>query len=274
MGKNVLDARIEIKHQLSKKEKVTTLSGKVVSAQILSQEEKGKRLARYFEIPMAKPRQEHVDILAKGSIDPSLALPFERLNDLLKPGYLDSEIGYCVFPNGDGYLSSMVQMPNVTANMLDWWFCWHPLDSLRYKIWNPKAHYSVVVDDVNRNHLLNTDIPMHERPWGTKNVVNEDIGVGPMKIEIGFISPFDMGFDKERFYQGAETAFCGDTDNKMVHIARKLEGGGIELRSRFWSQTPIPVNILKELAFHNLEEYTHLANILPALYEEFGPETN
>ena len=272
MGINVSKAKREIQPMLSKTEKVTILSGKIKPAQILTAEERKSPLSKYFDIPMATPNSEHVKLLAQGPIDSSLALPVERLNDLLNPGYLETEIGYCVMSNGKGFFASMVQMPDVTPEMLDWWFCWHPLESLRYKIWNPKAHYSATVDEENRKHLLDTSIPIHQRAWGTKNVVNEDIGAGPMKIEIEFASPFDVGFDRERFYQGAATAFCGDTDTKMVHVARRLADGGVELRSRFWSKASVPISILKELAFHNLEEYTHLANVLPDMYKEFGPE--
>jgi hypothetical protein len=28
----------------------------------------------------------------------------------------------------------------VTAEVIDWWFAWHPLDSLRYRIWYPPQH--------------------------------------------------------------------------------------------------------------------------------------
>jgi phloretin hydrolase len=79
-----------------------------------------------------------------------------------------------------------------------------------------------------------------------------------------------IGFDPARFKEGAETA-VGSVQQGMTHVARKV-GSGIELRTRFWLPPGTPVAVLKALTYHALEEYAHLANLLPALYQEFGPD--
>lgn len=78
--------------------------------------------------------------LTAGPIDPSDALPFDEKNDLLKPGYLAKENGYCFLTDGSCYVAVLTRMPGVTGDMLDWWFSWHAQESLRYKIWYPGAH--------------------------------------------------------------------------------------------------------------------------------------
>ncbi len=72
----------------------------------------------------------------------------------------------------------------------------------------------------------------------------------------------------------------------MFHSVREIEGG-VEFRSRFWlgyhfiggkpvkllpDGIQIPLPVVRGLAFHNVEEYSHLAAILPRLYEAFGPQ--
>lgn len=70
----------------------------------------------------------------------------------------------------------------------------------------------------------------------------------------------------------------------MMHFCRETEEG-VEFRTRFWMgyrwnkripmcvlppHVKIPVEAPMGLAFHNVEEYSHLASILPDLYKEFG----
>ena len=43
----------------------------------------------------------------------------ENINDLLDPGYLEVEAGWCVLPNGAGYLANMVKMPGVSVDMIN-----------------------------------------------------------------------------------------------------------------------------------------------------------
>ena len=45
-------------------------------------------------------------------------------------------------PDGVSYVAVRTPMPGVTAEMVDWWFDWHPRDPLRYRVWHPAAHRS------------------------------------------------------------------------------------------------------------------------------------
>jgi len=251
----------------------------------LTAEEKALSYSKYYYMEMARPDQAIVDRVLQGPIDPKDALKREDLNDLLNPGYLASEYGYCVMPDGSGYVSNLVKMPEVTPEMFDWWFLWHGLHPLRYKIWDPDEHLDVQVGAEGRKRLLDPNIPMRERIWGVKHHVTEDVGMGPiLEADVIFISPEEFGFDTKRFKSpNVGTAICGD--GFMCHFIREIDGG-VELRTRFWlgwtvvdkrpvrGPSPLPENapnqesILRSATLHNIKEFTHLARILPLVYAE------
>ena len=214
-----------------------------------------------------------------GPIDPAEALRFEDLNDFLNPGYLPREIGYCLLPDGAGYVSSHIKMPGVTTEMFDWWFAWHALEPLRYKIWDPEDHFDLQISGDDRKRLLDTSIPIRERNWGCTHQVVEDVGMGRANIPIRFQSPEEFGFDMQRFKSPyAETAVCANST--MCHFVRAIEGG-IELRTRFWfgytlengkpvrrHDFRVPEQQMRALNLHCIKEYTHLARILPVIHAE------
>lgn len=246
----------------------------------LTVEEKALSYSKYYYMEMAKPDQAMVDRVNQGPIDPKDALRIQDLNDLLNPGYLASEFGYCVMPDGSGYISNITKMPGVTPEMFDWWFLWHGLHPLRYKVWDPDDHFDVRVSDEDRRRLLDPNIPMRERIWGVKHYIKEDVGLGHVFEPIAdFQSPEEFGFDMKRFKSpNVETAICAG--GFMCHFIRKIERG-VELRSRFWlgwtvvDKKPVriegaewPESDVKGATLHNIKEFTNLAKILPLIYAE------
>ena len=94
----------------------------------LTPEEEAKPYAKYYHRPLTPPDPDLIaQIRPDVQIDPALALPPERISDLLDPGYHEVETGWCVMPNGSGYLAVHNRMPGVTVEMLDWWFWWHSM---------------------------------------------------------------------------------------------------------------------------------------------------
>ena len=253
----------------------------------LSSAEQAKPYAKYFYRPMVPTPQEITDILDKGPIGPSLAIQIHQRDDLLKPGYLPAEIGYCLVPDGSGYVAMLIKMPDVTAEMVEWWFAWFGLESLRYKIWDPEAHYATYVVQEDLEHRLNTSLSNLERRWGTTIVVNEDIGTGAVDLRISFLSPDDFGHDMNLFkYPNATINSINLAINEprrpmatASHLYRKISGG-LELRARFclgWNiidKKPVrvvdhvPLEMVKGLTYHCAREYTNLAAILPKVYAE------
>lgn len=257
----------------------------------LTPEERAKSYAAYYDLPMTAIPGEKLKVLAGGMIDPAKALDIRNRNDLFRPGYLDCEIGYCVMPDGTGFLANHTVMPGVTAEMIDWWFAWHALEDLRYKIWDPEDHFYARAD--NRARVLDESLPMRERTQGVTHDVLEDIGGGADPLLISFAAPETLGYDGGKVgTECCSTLFVANgaspagAKNKMAavmtHFVRDVEGG-VELRSRFWIGYQIingqPVKVVPEgaavpeiavkgLFAHNLKEFTHLAAILPSVYAE------
>jgi hypothetical protein len=117
----------------------------------LSQEEKKQRLAKYYDLPLYPPGPRELQLIDCNPIDPKLAIKVENFTDLLQPtGYSRAEYGYCMMPDGSGYMAIYTVYPNCTPRMLGWWFRWLNIypkalpegnGNLKYKIWCPPDHY-------------------------------------------------------------------------------------------------------------------------------------
>lgn len=257
--------------------------------------EQQKSYAKYFNQIIVSPNPELMQILKKGPMDPSKALIPEHVNELLKEGYSEVETGYCVLPNGTAYVAVNNKFPGVTLEMINWWFAWHGLEDLRYMLWFRKGHYGIDISDEDRAKILDPATPMLEKFQGRTHYVIEDAGNGPEDIQISFLKPEELGFDMEELNSKAITVVAGNGVSQsrqggpkapaiMLHYFREIPGG-VESRSRFWmgyhmiDKKPckllpdgiqIPVQAPMGLAFHNVEEYSNLAAILPDLYNEMG----
>ena len=244
--------------------------------------------AKYYDEEIVTPPQESLALIQKGPIDPAEALPISERNRLFEPGYLEAEIGFCIMPDGTGYVANLTRMPGVTAEMFDWWFAWHGLGELRYTIWDPEDNYSArsLNPAVGRCDKLS----LKERYWNTTHLIREDIGGGVEELCASFRQPKDLGFDEDKIGTPAcgtiVAALAGPTDGSgsevMCHFVRETEGG-VELRTRFWMGWTIVngrevktlsdgVKILEEAArmllMHNVKEFHQLAHILPRIYAE------
>jgi hypothetical protein len=260
----------------------------------LSPEERLKPYSKYFYLPPAAPAPEKLAALER-PLDPALALPVEQLNDLLNPGYLPAEAGWCILPSGAAYVSNITAMPGVTVEMINWWFAWHGLEGLRYKIWFPPAHLAISVSDTDRARILDPAVPLTGKFQGLTHHVVENVGGGPENITIHFLTPADAGFDMTRFHAPfigtvvAANGLSAPVDGShppapafMCHAVREIPGG-VELRTRFWmgyhmiERQPrlllppgirIPDFVPHGLAVHNVHEYTNLAALLLRIYPE------
>ena len=256
----------------------------------LTAEERALPYSKFYDLPITPIPEEKLAVLAGGPIDPSLALKIEDRNDLFLPGDLPCEIGYCVMENGAGFLANSTFMPGVTPEMFDWWFAWHSLEDLRYRIWDPEDHF--YARQQNREKTLDQSLPMRERTWGTQHVVLEDIGGGPDPLILNFRYPHEMGYDESKVgTEACATMMCANGHGPvpgegvaaiMTHFVREVEGG-IVLRSRFWigyglvdgqlvklvpDGVSVPLEIVQGLFAHSLKEFGHLAAILPQVYAE------
>lgn len=264
----------------------------------LTAEEEARPFAKYFFEPIPKPDPAHFARMDH-PCDPALAIGPERINDLLDPGPLAVEIGWCNLPNGAGFIANRMIYPDITAEMIDWWFAWHPLENLRYRIWYPPQHGGIMLSPEGRRRLLDPSIPMAEKNWGVVHHVTENCDCGMENIDITFLSPQDFGFDMSRWKKPYVATFAGGfgwavsvdkTDESitapalMCHIFRETPEG-LEHRTRFWlgyrmsggrpelSLPPgvaVPEAAIRGLARHNVKEFTRFKSFLPRIHAELG----
>lgn len=252
----------------------------------VTEEEMRSPLFPYFQINMTPADPARYQAVEAGMMDPRDALLPQDMNRLFDPGYLPGEFGYTQLEDGTVTLANLTKMPNVTPEMFDWWFAWHGLESLRYKIWNKDEHH--YCQTRNTEQARNASLSMKERYWDTVHDVKEAMAPdAPVQdLIINFRNPVDIGFSAEKLKDFDGTIVCAGNEVSptiMCHFIRPT-ADGCELRTRFWmgycvkDRKPvkaipdgirIPPEAAKALLLHNIKEFTNLAALLPKLYPEY-----
>jgi hypothetical protein len=266
----------------------------------LTPQEQAKPYAKYYAMELGGPDPEAIEALRRDrQLDPSQMLQAEDMSALLDPGNLEVETGWGMFENGAGYVAARHVMPDVTPEMVDWWFGWHALEPLRYRIWYPPCHLGIGIEDYARDKILDPAVPAQDKFRHVIHHVTENVGMGTEHIDIHFLTPEDMGFDMTRWKAPNVATFVGGFGFStledgppglppapaiMCHVIRELDGG-VEWRTRFWygytimngrpvCMLPPGVRIPEEvpygLANHNIREYGRLKALLPLVYSELG----
>jgi hypothetical protein len=185
----------------------------------------------------------------------------EEVNQLLEPGYLPMETGYCRLPNGQAFAAALVRMPGCKAEMLDWWFGFFLRDTETYKQWDPKAHLRFEWDDKwSPGHYI-----------GASHYGEEYLAGKVLKFIVKFDDPA-LFFDTSKFKEANVGAVvCGEgflpdgtPDGRFVHLARDTEFGA-EVRSRFWIYSG-DEKIARGHMEHCLSEMGYMADLLPSVY--------
>ncbi len=251
-------------------------------------------LSEYLSRPLAPPSPEVLEALEQGPMDPADALDRDDPDALLERSPLAVETGWCMLPDGVGYVAVRSAMPAVSGEMVDWWFDWHPRESLRYRIWHPAAHLE--------NSLEVPSRPGAKPHWGAVHHPVEDVGAGVVHARIAFQRPSEMGVSSDALeHPDVATIVCGYAGDDrrrvrhtpMFHVFLR-DGDGVVLRSRFWLGAALrPFGALgapgeyllnnrfvrgralsaklpPALARHCAEEYANLGALLPELYARFG----
>ncbi len=243
---------------------------------------------------MTPPAPEVVEAIARGPIDPDQALPRDALDRLLDPAPVDAETGWCVLPGGVHYAAVRTAMPRVSAEMVDWWFDWHPRDPIRYRLWFPGAH-----EDVRFRPPAH---PGAKPFWGAVHHPVEDVGLGMSHLRISFLKPTGLGFTTDALDDPRVATIVGGLvgDDRrraqhtlMVHVFLAADDGLVQ-RSRFWigaalrpylpgpvadlaagvlNRAPVrrrllPGRAARAMAEHCAAEYANLAALLPELHRE------
>ncbi len=206
---------------------------------------------------------------------------FRDKNKILSDTSIQKEAGYVRYENGY-YVAMYCEMPNVTKEMLDWWFWWHPQADIRYKAWYPSAHKKIGYATKDKSYFNCENLPKFQN---NTQYPREEIGEKTATLRIRFVSPAEFGFDKSVMEENNIVgAICGHVGVKglfshteMCHIIKQTDNG-VLLISRFWMGESLKSKLLKKVVLtdslakgmteHCCIEYRNLAEILPCLYEE------
>lgn len=233
--------------------------------------------------PLPKISSEIKAALEKNDIT---LTPFEHKNDILQSEKLQNEVGYQKMPDGSYLVSMVCPMPDITPDMIEWWFWWHAQDSLRYQVWFPCAHCGISYRKEDTDYFKQSALPPF-RP--NTHYPVEKIGSAKMPLRIDFVTPEEFRFSRQLMGKnGIPLIVCGHVGafkglvrhTEMAHIFKQTENG-LFLISRFWlgktMKSPllrkliITDNMAKDMAEHCCIEYRNLCEILPILYTDNQP---
>lgn len=254
-------------------------------------------LEPYLARPLSPPDPELLAAIERGPVDPSQTLSLAEIDRLLDPAPLPVESGWCFRADRVGYVAMRTAMPGVNAEMVEWWFDWHPRDPDRYRAWHPLAHVG--------NSIEPPAAPGAKAHWGAVHHPVEDVGTGVVHARIAFMPPSAVGFATDALDDPAvATVVCGYVGDDRRHLRHSVmahvflaEADGVVLRSHFWlgaavrpylpaplsapigwvlnnrlvRRLSLPTDLPSSLAIHCAEEYANLAALLPELHGRFGP---
>ncbi len=278
------------KYYISKKEDFI-LSSQYLELN-LTREERAKPFAFYFDLP--EPSPLIADDLAQkimSPMDPTKALRMENINDILDPGYDADDVGYCVLPDGTGYIGQTYLFEGSTREMFMWWWCWKGLEDLRFKIWYPSIHLHTKMSKEHIAKRLDPNQSFEEKLYNTANLSTELLVKGdkPDTAMMYFVAPNDFGFDMNRcnkenvsivagfsgkidspFPTGSSVRLCWDTPKGLfIRLYQWL--GKIVLNNQFIKMPYEPsLPRLKDLSIHCAEEYGRLSSFLPQIFSEYS----
>ena len=264
-------------------------------------EEKELPIAKYYDLPLLEPNPLALQIINGGPIHPDKAIPVEHFLDLLQPtGYTDAELGYCMMPDGSGYIAAYTVYPDCTPKMLAWYFRWMNVHAegmpeghnLKYKIWN------------GVDHIDHGFVNGKEKTGGIYQVEALDMGDGDeafYSIRHHFdLKDYGLTDEKEQELRNAgcfvdcavEKFYTTDPTHTLLPgthltltLSRHCPYGGMEKRTREWigygvedgkiyfdESTPadmLNIEYYRKILYHNTIEAQQLNKILPELYAEY-----
>ena len=264
--------------------------------QKLFPEEEKMPLAKYFyNYPLHYPTPVEMQIIeTMNPIPVEDAIQPQNFMSLLKPyGYDKYELGYCMFPDGSGYVATYrVRPPHITGEMERWYRNWRNLKSksmvpghgnLRYKIWNYADHFDhYYVNWRNGSEGIHTteslDMGQGDRMYDT---IRHEFPLSDFGMTDEWMAELKAAGCQLTSHGSYET-FDEPGTHLCLSYSRPCPQGGIETRSREWigwrpengklirdPATKCDLDYLKKVVIHTLVEWEHLYTFLPELYAEY-----
>ncbi len=259
----------------------------------LSPEERALPYAKYYDLPMPEVRPEDAAFLDT-QLSRQQVLPVERAADFVTgdPEKMGAPNGYCVLPDGRGCSACTVLLPDVTAEMMVWWFAWlneKPAEipaeqgNLRYKIWCPPDHWDHCYLDENDPDAgvricesLDLGAGAPKQHMISKRADPAALGITPAMQQAlrdaGVPLIFGMGCDEQGNPGGMGINTFRDVEGGCLWASRGWGGYAVKDGAVVALEPVAPANpeAMRAELLHNLLERRRLAQILPELYREYG----
>ncbi|KPZ73426.1 hypothetical protein AN944_00010 [Shewanella sp. P1-14-1] len=211
-----------------------------------------------------------------------------KSSKVLSDTYTSLETGTERKANGIYEVRALTRMPNVSAEMVRWWFADYLQTTEQYKRWHPNAHVWMDWENKVPGEVI-----------GASHLVHEYLGTTLHKLRIQFVDPKEILDDYEprndRFVICARAGLLEKPLNAthMCHVVQNTEYGA-QMRSAFWmgyvekrdgNDTVTSIESVLgntalarmfliskqdsiDLMTHAIEEMNVLANFLPDLYQQ------
>lgn len=253
---------------------------------------------KYFNSPaLQEVTSSEIDKLIGQAKPVELGLEFADRARLQDGDYQPEPSGYYLLKNGGILFSCTTETPNLTGEMINWWFLWHQFDRLRYALWNPEDHKNIRIVPQNLNRFMDESIPFAQRLWGTDSYPTESMNgeTGGQEIDIKFSDPASQGYDDNKLGSPSSQAMVvapgmqehdghqvpilmteelrQGPDGQNVWAARWWLGCGVKDGHDYTVDIPNRAAVAKKgamLVVHSRKEMTHLNKVLPLLYKEYG----
>lgn len=264
----------------------------------ISDELKKKSYYKYFNHPPLKELSpDEIHSLTSEPKPAEQGLEFKDRAALQDMDYVPEPSGYYLLKSGGILFSCTTKTPDLTDNMINWWFLWHQFDQLRYSLWNPEDHKSIRIVPENLQRFTDGRIPFNERLWGTHSYPTESMNgeEGGEEIDIQFVDPASQGYDDNKLGTAASLAMVvapGVQDHGGIKVPvlmteelRQGTDGNNIWAARWWLGYDVKNNPERAvsiphregiaragamLVVHSRKEMTHLNEVLPLLYKEYG----
>jgi hypothetical protein len=257
----------------------------------------GKPYAAYYQPQMGGLPSHAQAALLTGPVAAPLLPRLSDAPQLLLTPETELENGFGFQEDGTLHVAIRTELPDVTPEMIDFWFGWHSAEPARYKLWHPRAHVHAQWESAESPQQAQSK--GRARYVGRVSFVDEYLGSRLQQVAIGFLSPATLGFDESLLADpqqatvvAARISFASAPLDVgyLVHHVRKIAGGS-EMRSRFWLggshasvragglRMRVPSQLARrirapsieegrDLLVHCSQEMSHLARFLPKLYAE------
>jgi hypothetical protein len=251
-------------------------------------------LAKYY-FPMRDLPEDLKKTIFGRPMPVSEAITADHFTDWLQPygKYLSHENGYCMMPDGSGYIATYIRIPeNVDVKKMFWYMNWlnfhcksQPAGTgnLRYKIWNPADHWD--------HYFIN----WKDKSEGVHTTESLDMGEGDRKYDTirHSFNLREYGLTDEKISELKasglsvnETSDWESFDEPGAHLTlgqiRPCPEGGWERRSVEWigyrpekgkivrvPETYCSEAYLRKVAYHTLIEWQHMFDFVNDLWEEY-----